>query len=104
MRGLAPLPGWWQGAGVTCLEAEILMELRRLDETVAAMSGNGPKVSILPMVQELARLTALLPPGTDSQLLHYLHKRSFEKARLFLEGRDGENIAGPCGHIGTDGR
>jgi hypothetical protein len=89
---------------VTRLESEILMELRRLDETVAAMAGTGPKVSLLPIVQELSRLTAALPPGSDSQLLHYLHKRSFEKARLFLEGREGENIAGPCGHVGTDGR
>ena len=75
-----------------------------MDETVAAMSGAGPKVSLVPMVQELARLTAALPSGTDSQLLHYLHKRSYEKARLHLEGRDGENTPGPCGHVGPDGQ
>ena len=32
-------------------------------------------------------------------LLHYLHKRSYQKARLYLEGRDAENQAGQCGHI-----
>jgi len=30
-------------------------------------------------------------------LLHYLHRKSYEKARLFLEGRGAENAAGSCG-------
>jgi len=31
--------------------------------------------------------------------LHYLHKKSYEKARLWLEGREAENKAGNCGHV-----
>jgi len=37
--------------------------------------------------------------GTDPQLLHYLQKKSYEKARLFLQGRDAENVQGSCGHV-----
>jgi len=44
-------------------------------------------------------LTAQLPPQTDPQLLHYLHKKSYEKARLFLQGRDAENQFGNCRHV-----
>jgi len=84
---------------VTTLESDVLNELKRLEATGAGMNRGGPPVSILPVVQRLARLTADLPAATDPQLLHYLHKRSYEKARLFLEGREGENVAGPCGHV-----
>jgi hypothetical protein len=31
--------------------------------------------------------------------LHYLRKKSYEKARLWLEGRDAENARGNCGHV-----
>jgi hypothetical protein len=29
-------------------------------------------------------------------LLHYLHRKSYEKARLWLEDRDAENARGGC--------
>jgi hypothetical protein len=32
-------------------------------------------------------------------LLHYLHKKSYEKARLFLLDRDVENQIGSCRHV-----
>jgi hypothetical protein len=47
----------------------------------------------------LTELTRALPAGTSPDLLHYLHKRSYEKARLWLQGRDAENVDGPCGHV-----
>jgi hypothetical protein len=40
-----------------------------------------------------------LPRETDPQLRHYLQKKSYEKARLFLQGRDAENQAGNCRHV-----
>jgi hypothetical protein len=43
-------------------------------------------------------LTARLPRETAPELLHYLHKKSYEKARLFLQGREAENQAGNCRH------
>ncbi len=35
----------------------------------------------------------------ESEILHYLHKRSYEKARFWLQGRDAENAQGNCGHV-----
>ena len=62
------------------------------------MADAGPKPDLLPLFARLDELTRRLPPQTAPELLHYLHKKSYEKARLFLEGRDAENTAGNCGH------
>ena len=70
------------------VHAPILARLREL-ELVAAQRGD-----VVSILRELDRLTAALPKATDPDLLHYLHKRSYEKARLFLEGVDPE--AGAC--------
>ncbi|MFM8878389.1 MAG: hypothetical protein ACKOKG_04530 [Verrucomicrobiota bacterium] len=83
---------------MTALESEILEALIRL-ESVATSTAAGPRESVLPLVQRLTELTRVLPPGTSPDLLHYLHKRSYEKARLWLQGRDAENVDGPCGHV-----
>jgi hypothetical protein len=56
-----------------------------------------PKPNLLPVFSHLDDLTRQLPTRTDPQLLHYLHKKSYEKARLWLEGREAENAAGNCG-------
>ncbi len=90
---------------VTALEQQILDRLLNLEQTVAAMATANPKPSLAPILGDLSRLTRELPPGTDPQLLHYLHKHSFEKARLFLQGRDADNAAGNClGHVDERGR
>jgi hypothetical protein len=47
----------------------------------------------------LEELTARLAPDSDPTLLHYLRKKSYEKARLFLQGREAENKAGNCRHV-----
>jgi hypothetical protein len=44
-------------------------------------------------------LTGQLPSNTDPALLHYLHKQSWQKARLWLQGREAENVTGTCGHV-----
>ncbi len=75
---------------MTETESAILEQLRQLDDT-AARRGD-----VLPILTELTRLTRSLPPGADPDLLHYLNRRSYEKARLFLEGIDPET--GACRH------
>jgi hypothetical protein len=50
----------------------------------------------MPLFARLDELTRALPRDTDPTLLHYLQKKSYQKARLFLEGRDAENQAGNC--------
>ena len=81
------------------LEKELLSALTRLAETVQALPTANPKPSLLPIFAELDELTHQLPRHADPTLLHYLHKKSYEKARFFLLGRDAENQAGNCRHV-----
>ena len=48
------------------------------------------------LLTRLDELTRALPANTAPALLHYLHRKSYEKARLWLEGRDAENARGSC--------
>lgn len=78
------------------IEQSILDALRELEETIARMPTASPKPSLLPIFERIDQLTRELPRGTDPDLLHYLHKKSYQKARLFLEGRNHENARGNC--------
>lgn len=84
---------------MNAIENELLKTLTRLAETVQAMPAANPKPSLLPIFGRLDELTRQLPRDTDPTLLHYLHKKSYEKARLFLKGRDAENQVGNCRHV-----
>ena len=79
-------------------ENDILAALTELDEKVRAISTTHPKPNLLPLFSRIDELTRRLPRDTSPTLLHYLHKKSYEKARLFLQGRDAENAEGNCGH------
>jgi hypothetical protein len=81
------------------LQGQILESLLELDEAVRSMRTADPKPNLVPLFTRIDELTRRLPPGTDPGLLHYLHKKSYEKARLFLQGRDADNAAGNCGHV-----
>ena len=81
------------------LEQELLAALAELVRAVQTPPAAGPKPSLLPLFARLDDLTRRLPRDTDPSLLHYLHKKSYEKARLFLLGRDAENQAGNCRHV-----
>jgi hypothetical protein len=76
------------------VEQPLLAALTQLENTVKAPATAKP--GLLPLFAEIDRLAAQLPPGTDPTLLHYLHKKSYAKARRFLEGREAENQAGNC--------
>jgi hypothetical protein len=77
------------------VEQEILAKLLELEGAVVQMKG-GVKTNLLPIFSRIEELTAALPRGADPQLLHYLHKKSYEKARLQLQGKDAENARGTC--------
>lgn len=90
---------------MTELEQNILEALLGLERTVAALPQANPKPSLLPLFARLDEMTRALPPGSDPLLLHYLHKKSYEKARLFLQGREADNARGNChGHVDEQGR
>ena len=81
------------------LEKNLLAALDGLDAAVKAMPAANPKPNLLPLFARIDELAKQLPADTDPALLHYLHKKSYEKARLYLQGRDAENQAGNCRHV-----
>ena len=74
---------------MTSLETEILNVLDELDAGARAVKSGGPRESggILPLLTKLDEMTTRLPRNTDPQLLHFLHKKSYQKAREHLQGR-----------------
>jgi hypothetical protein len=81
------------------LEKNLLEALTNLDAAVKSMPAANPKPNLVPLFNRIDDLAKSLPRDTDPALLHYLHKKSYEKARLFLQGRDAENQAGNCRHV-----
>jgi hypothetical protein len=79
-------------------ERDILQTLIELEKAVKAMAGAIPKPNLSPLFNRIDALTDQLSKDCDPTLLHYLHRKSYEKARLWLEGRDTENQAGSCRH------
>ena len=83
----------------SAIESDLLVALINLDNAVRSMPTANHKPSLLPIFSRIDELTRQLPRNADPTLLHYLHKKSYEKARLYLEGRDAENQAGNCRHV-----
>ena len=81
--------------GMTNTEQALLHTLLEL-ETAVAKVNEDPKPDLMSLFNRLDELTAALPKDTSRDLLHYLHKKSFQKARLYLQGADPE--AGNCAH------
>lgn len=82
---------------MTTTESAILEQLRALDLAVASIREHGAKPDLLPLFNRLDELTRELPLDAPSDLRHFLARRSYEKARLFLEGRRSEIGRGSCG-------
>ena len=83
----------------TPLEKDLLNAIVALDTAVKRMPAANPKPDLLPLFAHIDELAKQLPRNADPQLLHYLHKKSYEKARLWLQDRDVENKIGNCGHV-----
>jgi hypothetical protein len=77
-------------------ERDILQTLVELNSAVKSMPTANPKPDLLAYFSRLDELTRQLPKNASPDLLHYLHKKSYEKARLLLEGREAENARGSC--------
>jgi hypothetical protein len=81
------------------IEINLLNALVELDNAVKTMAAANPKPNLLPIFSRIDELTKQLPRDADPTLLHYLHKKSYEKAWLFLQNRDAENQIGNCRHV-----
>ncbi|HXR04054.1 MAG TPA: hypothetical protein VN836_05025 [Verrucomicrobiae bacterium] len=84
---------------ITAREQTLLDALVKLEQAVAAGRMANPKPDLPVLFARIDELAKQLPRGTDPDLLHYLQKKSYEKARLFLQGRDAENQVGNCRHV-----
>jgi len=76
-------------------EHALLRALIDLDAAVRSLSAGGPKGSLLPLFARIDELAGQLPPETDPELVHFLRRKSYEKARARLEGRRAQR--GSCG-------
>jgi hypothetical protein len=81
---------------MTDTEHEILQKLLELEAAARLMVTSNPKPDLMSIFARLDELTRQLPPTSDPDLLHYLHKKSYEKARFLLQGRESENVPGTC--------
>ena len=82
---------------MTKLENDLLDALNDLDAAVKAMPAANPKPDLRPIFNRLDALTLELPRHASPDLRHYLQRKSYEKARLWLLGRGAENAKGSCG-------
>jgi hypothetical protein len=83
---------------MTETEQALLHALTELDEVVRKMATTKPKPNLLPLFARIDELARDLPPNANPELLHFLHRKSYEKARLLLLGRAAENAKGTCRH------
>lgn len=83
---------------MTETETNILRALHELDAAVKNLAAMNPKPDLRGLWSRIDELARQLPPDTDPDLRHYLHRRSYEKAKLFLLGREAENQRGSCRH------
>jgi hypothetical protein len=78
------------------LEQTLLAALQELDNTVKSRPVGAPVPNLVPIFARLDQLTRQLPKDTNPDLLHFLHRKSYEKARLLLEGHGAQNERGTC--------
>lgn len=83
---------------MTDLENRILSTLLELEKAVANMASATSKPDLVSLFGKLDQYAGNLPPGSDSELRHFLQRKSYHKARLLLQGRGMENQKGACGH------
>ena len=84
---------------MTEIESQLLQALLDVEAAVKAMPTANPKPNLVQLFSKIDDLASRLPKTTAPELQHYLQKKSYQKARYFLQGREDENAAGNCGHV-----
>ena len=84
---------------MTAVEQALLNALVELEKAGQSVRTANPKPDLVALFARVDELAGQLPRGTDPNLLHFLQKKSYEKARLFLQGRNAENQVGNCRHV-----
>lgn len=81
---------------MNAIESGLLTKLRELDQSIKDMASKGSKPDLMGFFNDIDQLTSELPRGSDPELLHFLHKKSYEKALYHLEGKGAINKKGTC--------
>jgi hypothetical protein len=72
---------------VTHIEREILDTLLALERAAGSMATSQPKPDLRPLFERLDQLALQLPADAPPDLRHYLQRKSYQKARAFLQER-----------------
>lgn len=72
---------------MTEIEDQLLRTLLELEDSVARMGSSQPKPDLQGLFARLDGLAARLPPDAPRDLRHYMQRKSYQKARLFLQER-----------------
>ena len=78
------------------IRQRLLDKLIELETAAAGRSGLPGKPDLMSLFREIDDLSGELPEAADPALLHYLTRKSYQKARMLLQGRDSENETGDC--------
>ena len=77
-------------------EHAILEALNELDAAAKSIGRGGAKPNMLAIFERLDKLAGELPDGANPELLHFLNRKSYEKARLLLQGHPTQERRGGC--------
>ena len=77
------------------IENQIFRALTELDTAVKSLPTANPKPNLLPLFSRLDELALQLPRTSDPELLHFLQRKSYEKALAKLAGAAAAR--GSCG-------
>ena len=72
---------------MTQMEHEILDTLLELERAAGQMASCQTKPDLRPIFARLDKLALQLPADAPPDLRHYLQRKSYQKARAFLEPR-----------------
>lgn len=72
------------------LEHALLDKLLELETAAKTLATTKPKPDLMGLFGEIERLAGRLPKSSNPSLLHYLQRKSYQKARLLLQGENPE--------------
>lgn len=72
---------------MTQTEQEILDTLLELEQSAGRMASSPTKPDLRPLFARLDHLALQLPADAPPDLRHYLQRKSYQKARAFLQER-----------------
>ena len=73
------------------LEQALLGKLLELETAAKTLAAAKPKPDLMRLFGEIENLAGRLPQSSNPSLLHYLQRKSYQKARLLLQGENPES-------------